>query len=94
MPRRQTTAPSRVLVIISTVVVALVLLLASSVAATGDAVRTEAYSVHAGDTLWDIAAERTPSGGDVRDTVAAIRSINRLTGTLIRPGQAIEVPAG
>lgn len=91
---RPTTASTRVLVIISTIVVALVLLLASSVGASGSvAVTTEDYRVRTGDTLWEIAADRTADGGDVRDTVAAIRSINRLDGSLIHPGQILEVPS-
>ena len=90
-----TTAPTRVLVIISTIVVALVLLLASSVGASGAVVETtEVYSVRSGDTLWDIAAERTPEGRDVRDTVAAIRSINRIGHSVIHPGQSLDVPVG
>ncbi len=91
--RRQRTAPSRMLVIISTTVAALVLLLASAVGATADVVvSTESYSVRSGDTIWDIAAERTPAGHDIRDTVAAIRAINRLTHSTIHPGQELEVP--
>ena len=94
MPRR-TTIPTRVVVIISTIVVALVLLLASSVGASGAVVvSTEEYLVRSGDTLWDIAVERTPEGRDVRDTVAAIRSINRLERSVIQPGQVLGVPAG
>ncbi len=94
MHRRHKTTPSRVLVIISTVVVALVLLLASGVGASGDvAVATEDYIVRSGDTLWDIAAARTPEGHDVRDIVAAIRSVNRLEGAVIHPGQVLEVPS-
>ncbi len=94
MHRRHRTAPSRVLVIISTVVVALVLLLASGVGASGDVVvSTEEYTVSSGDTLWEIAAARTPTGHDVRDVVAAIRSVNRIDGALIQPGQVLEVPS-
>ena len=91
--QRRATAPTRVLVIIFTIVVALVLLLASSVGASGAViVTTEDYVVRSGDTLWDIASERTPDGRDVRDTVAAIRSINRLSQSVIHPGQVLEVP--
>lgn len=95
MHRRRRTAPSRVLVIISTVVVALVLLLASGVGASGDAAgsTTEAYVVRSGDTLWGIAAARTPEGRDVRDVLAAIRSVNGLDGALIHPGHILEVPS-
>ena len=91
--QRRVTAPTRLLVIIFTIVVALVLLLASSVGANGAViVTTEDYTVRTGDTLWDIATERTPAGRDVRDTVAAIRSINRLDQSVIHPGQVLEVP--
>ena len=90
---RQATAPSRVLVIISTIVVALVLLLASTVGASGEViVTTEDYTVRSGDTIWDIAVDRTPDGRDVRDTVAAIQAINRLPHSTIHPGQTLEVP--
>jgi Tfp pilus assembly protein FimV len=82
-----------VLVIISTIVVALVLLLASGVDATADVTaNTESYVVRSGDTIWDIAAERTPDGFDVRDTVAAIQAMNRLSRATIHPGQTLEVP--
>jgi LysM repeat protein len=82
-----------VFVIISTIVVALVLLLASGAGAGSEAIgATDAYVVHAGDTLWEIAAERTADGRDVRDTVATIRAINRLTDSVIQPGQILEVP--
>ena len=91
--RRHATIPTRVLVIISTIVVALLLLLAPTVAASGELLAsTESYVVRSGDTLWRIAADRTPRGQDLRDTLAAIRSINRLTGSVIYPGQILEVP--
>lgn len=94
---RTTTAPSRVLVIISTMVVALVLLLASAVGATGDApdaAPSVLHQVHRGDTLWEIAAEHTPEGDDVRATVDAIKRHNDLSGSLITPGQQLEIPTG
>lgn len=92
--RALTTAPSRALVTISIVLVALVLLLASSVQATGsDPVELDAYKVGAGDTLWTIAGDVTPEGGDVRDTISVIKRLNRLDGSLIRPGQVLEVPS-
>jgi len=85
---------ARALVIISTCVLALVLLLATTVSAgsgSASAVPAE-YRVEAGDTLWEIAAERTSRGGDVRSTVASITDLNDLTSSLIRPGQLLLVP--
>ncbi len=90
MPR-YLTAPTRFLVIISTIVVALALLLASSVLAAGPEPETVDYTVRSGDTLWNIAAEVVVDG-DIRDVVAQIRHINDLDSSLIQPGQVLELP--
>ena len=95
---RQTTASSRVLVIISTIVVALVLLLPSAFGATtgppsAASTETEDYVVRSGDTLWEIAAERTNAGEDVRGTITSIRRLNDLTSSMIMPGEILVVPA-
>jgi len=90
---RYLTAPSRILVIISTFVAALVLLLASSVMAAGPEPETVDYRVLPGDTLWTIAQE-VEEGGDVRDVVAEIRNLNDLDSSLILPGQVLLVPVG
>ena len=90
---RQTTAQTRVLVIISTMVAALVLLLPSAVRASGDAPAAVSYEVEAGDTLWDIAAKVTEPGDDVRATVSDIKRRNGLGSSLIVPGQVLLVPA-
>lgn len=92
MPR-YLTAPSRVLVIISTFVVALVLLLASSVMAAGPEPETVDYRVRSGDTLWTIAAEVAPDD-DTRGVISQIRHLNDLESSLIMPGQTLVVPAG
>ena len=84
--------PTRVLIVISTVVVTLVLLLASSVQATPELLETEDYKVRSGDTLWAIANEHTAEGFDVRNTVEAIRRLNDLDSSLIRPGDVLEIP--
>lgn len=49
-------------------------------------------TVYAGDTLWDIAAEATASGGDVRDTMAEIVSLNSLSSSSVQPGQKLALP--
>ena len=95
---QQTGARARALVIISTIAVFLVLLLASAVyaagddLATGDDPATTAYRVRSGDTLWEIASDRGPVGGDVRKVVEIIRKVNGLETTIIHPGQLIEIP--
>jgi LysM repeat protein len=93
MPR-YLTAPSRILVIISTFVVALVLLLASSVMAAGPESATVDYKVRSGDTLWTIAETVVPAGHDVRGTISEIRHLNDLDSSLIVPGQVLEIPTG
>ncbi len=93
MPR-YLTAPSRFLVIISTMIVALVLLLASSVMAAGPEPETVDYLVHSGDTLWTIAEDVASDGGDVRGLISEIRHLNDLESSLIVPGQKLLVPAG
>lgn len=49
--------------------------------------------VRPGETLWEIAA-RHAAGADVRDMLARIRRLNHLESALVRPGQALQVPAG
>ncbi|GIH90450.1 LysM peptidoglycan-binding domain-containing protein [Planobispora siamensis] len=49
--------------------------------------------VHQGDTLWEIAEAVTPEG-DPAVTVDRIMELNGLSGTLIRPGTRIYLPAG
>ena len=91
MPRHQT-ALLRVLVTLSTIVVGLVLLLPSAGNAVSDVAVTEVHIVQPGDTLWEIAAETTPVGDDVRHTVAVIKELNGLTSALILPGSRLVVP--
>ena len=93
MPR-YLTAPSRILVIISTFVAALVLLLASSVMAAGPEPATVDYHVRAGDTLWTIAEGVSPVDADVRGVISEIRHLNELDSSLIVPGQVLAVPTG
>lgn len=88
---RQKTAPSRVLVIISTIVVALVLLLPSTGHADGVEATTR-HQVRAGDSLWTIAETATAPGADVRAVIETIRELNGLDDSVIIPGQRLEVP--
>ncbi len=48
--------------------------------------------VHAGDTLWTIAAGHY-QGGDIRDHVDQIVSLNHLAGGSITPGEDLLLPA-
>jgi LysM repeat protein len=46
--------------------------------------------VKPGDTLWSIAAANL--AGDPREGVWELQQRNRLSGTLIRPGQRLVLP--
>lgn len=92
---RQPSARTRALVLISTTAVALVLLLSSAVQAMGDGpapVDAVDYRVRSGDTLWDIAVELGPADRDPRETVHRIQEMNQLDGSMIQPGQVLEIP--
>jgi nucleoid-associated protein YgaU len=91
--------PARVAVLLTTVVVAPILLLANTVGAAGvgdgsdrDQAPVATHRVVTGDTLWDIAADHTGDGDDVRKTVFVIREHNGLGGSVIVPGQVLEIP--
>jgi LysM repeat protein len=92
-------SPVRAAVLLTTVAVVVVLLLANAFAAEGQVAgdargeRAE-YLVVTGDTLWDIAAVYTPAGEDVRRTVVDIRRANGLSGSVIYPGQVLQIPVG
>jgi LysM repeat protein len=49
-------------------------------------------TVKSGDSLWDLADDRTARGGDVQSTVDAIVAVNHLTGAAIAPGQRLRIP--
>jgi LysM repeat protein len=52
----------------------------------------ERYVVHAGDTLWSIAASHY--AGDPRDAIPRIERRNALSGPSIQPGQRLVLPPG
>ena len=91
------TPPARVVVLLTAIVVLTVLLLATAVGASGSGPDDAAgqhvdHRVAAGDTLWDIAAAHTAPGEDVRRVVFEIKQINGLDGSVILPGQVLQVP--
>jgi nucleoid-associated protein YgaU len=92
-------SPIRAAVLLTTVALGVVLLLANAVFAGngepgGGTAGWVEHRVVTGDTLWDIAADLTSAGGDVRRTVYDIRQANRLESATIVPGQVLLVPEG
>ncbi|MEE9184469.1 MAG: LysM peptidoglycan-binding domain-containing protein [Acidimicrobiia bacterium] len=82
----------RLLVLPLALALVFLLLLAQNVEAGNSPTPTETHRVSSGDTLWDLASERTATGEDVRATVALIQRINHLEGGLIVPGQVLDLP--
>ena len=83
---------TRLVVLLAAVAIALSLFLVGGAQAGGELRETSSHIVGAGDTLWDIAAEHTTSGGDVRATLYDIRRMNELGGSVISVGQTLIVP--
>ncbi len=83
----------RALVLPLALALVFLLLLAQRVDAGDTTLPTESHRVVAGDTLWDLADERTEPGSDVRSVVRLIQRLNDLDGGMITPGQVILVPA-
>ena len=52
------------------------------------------HLVQPGDSLWSVAEQYTPPTGDVRATVALIRSANEGLSPFLAVGDVIEVPVG
>jgi Tfp pilus assembly protein FimV len=48
--------------------------------------------VEPGDTVWSIAGEVAGPGQDVRTVVDAIEELNDLEGSVVVPGQVLELP--
>jgi LysM repeat protein len=88
----------RVVVLLAALLLAFVvgvLVAAGSVATQepGTPEPTRIMTVGTGDTLWAIAADLTPAGGDVRDTMEQIERLNALESGMLVAGQRIVVPA-
>ena len=71
------------------------LFLGGSSAATdrpGSDVPTEVITVGTGDTLWEIASERSTTGGDIREVMREIERLNALETAALDAGQRLRVP--
>ena len=56
---------------------------------TGTPAPLDSYTVSSGETLWSIAANLTPEGRDVRDTMAEIKDVNAMSGSQLQVGEQI-----
>ncbi|BDZ61378.1 hypothetical protein Lsed01_01193 [Demequina sediminis] len=60
--------------------------------AGGSEAAVDSYTVGSGETLWSIAAARTPAGHDVRDTLTEIQHLNAMSSTAVDAGEQIFLP--
>jgi hypothetical protein len=74
-------------------VLAVILGVVGAVDADSGPIETVEVRIVAGDTLWDLAADHTPAGEDVRVTLRELMELNGLTDSAVRVGQVVEVPA-
>ena len=78
------------LVLVASIVGGLVRSLTDTPALAPTPISQEVHVVQPGDTMWSIAAERTPAGGDIRAVVD--RLVDHNGGAALVVGQRISVP--
>jgi Tfp pilus assembly protein FimV len=57
------------------------------------ALEVTTYTVSAGETLWQIAADQAHPGEDVRDVIQELADLNGLPSTSLLAGQQLILPA-
>ena len=55
-------------------------------------VQLETYTVGSGESLWSIAANLTPDGGDVRDVMTQIEHLNAMPDSQLEAGEQLILP--
>ena len=82
--------PARLALMVATAAAGLVVV--GGVAYAGSPSTNSRVVVHAGDTLWGIAASQYP-GSNIEQAITQIESANHLSGASIRPGETLTLPA-
>jgi nucleoid-associated protein YgaU len=82
--------PARLALVVATAAAGLVVV--GGVAYAGSPTTNTQVVVHAGNTLWGIAASHYP-GMNVEQAISDIESANHLNGADIRPGETLTLPA-
>jgi nucleoid-associated protein YgaU len=82
--------PARLALVVATAAAGLVVV--GGVAYAGSPTTNTRIVVHAGDTLWRIAAAHYP-GSNIEESISTIESANHLSGADIRPGETLTLPA-
>lgn len=63
-----------------------------TVSASPEIYEKQVVTVHTGDTLWDIAADWSGKGEDIREVIMRIQKENNLTGSDLSVGQRLVIP--
>lgn len=82
----------RVFCLLLLCVLVVALTVASGGVAAGEKEIRQAVLVAEGDTLWSIAGRFLPEGTDIRSYITLIRRYNKLTSSLVYPGQILVLP--
>lgn len=82
--------PARLALVVATAAAGLVVV--GGVAYAGSPTSNTRVVVHAGDTLWGVAAAHYP-GSNIEESISIIESTNHLSGAAIRPGETLTLPA-
>jgi nucleoid-associated protein YgaU len=82
--------PARLALVVATAAAGLVVV--GGVAYAGSPTTNARVVVHAGDTLWGIAAVHYP-GSNIEQSISIIESANHLNDADINPGETLTLPA-
>ena len=91
-PTRGPSVALRISVLVAAIVAMVFLFFPTGVQAGSAVPTTISHVVQPGDTLWELAQDITPAGGDVRATVDLIRDANGMTTSLLVIGDLIAIP--
>ncbi len=82
---------------LAAVIVAITVAIVGPQAVAGDEppvpVAFDTYTVAAGETLWSIAADLTPTGDDVNETIGEIQALNAKESSALQAGEQILIPS-
>jgi nucleoid-associated protein YgaU len=90
LPPERLSRPKRLALVVASAATGLVVV--GGVAYAGSSTTNTRVIVHAGDTLWGIAASHYP-GSNIEQSITQIESANHLSGASIRPGETLTLPA-
>lgn len=93
-PLRLTARGRRVVALLSLLLVSAFALIGTKAVAGGPerALEVQAYTVAAGDTMWELAAQLAAPGEDVRDVIRELVELNGASSAGLTAGQRILLP--